>query len=234
MIEAKREEMKQKTSYIRQFSSNLRSFRAAKQLSKADVARHLDLSSGSYQRYENGTGYPNTDTLIQLADFLGVSVDVLLRGGSDIDSIASDVQAPYGQQRSNLTILDQEVQAGSALQGQTRMQVIAQNFAPWLPGNDWYQVTAIGDSMVPTIQPGEHLYCKRAESAQFQPDKIYVVVTRHGAQVKRVRPIIDKKHEQYDRIQLSSDNHRITPSYLDAEDILEMYEVHEVWSKRVV
>lgn len=66
--------------------------RMKKGLTQAEVAAALGVSSVVFSRYETGKRQPSIDTLIQMADIFGVTVDYLL-GRQDIeDSTLSDYE----------------------------------------------------------------------------------------------------------------------------------------------
>lgn len=60
------------------FPENLKKYREEVGLKKAEFARKLGIPYTTYNNYENGTGEPRLDLLIQIARFLSVSVDDLL------------------------------------------------------------------------------------------------------------------------------------------------------------
>ena len=71
---------------------SIKDIRIRKGLSQANVAEALGVSSVVYSRYETGSRQPTTETLIQLADIFGVTVDYLL-GRQDIeDSTLSEYE----------------------------------------------------------------------------------------------------------------------------------------------
>ena len=71
---------------------NIKDIRTRKNLTQAEVASALGVSPVVYSRYESGTRQPSTDTIIQLADIFGVTVDYLL-GRQDIeDSTLSEYE----------------------------------------------------------------------------------------------------------------------------------------------
>lgn len=71
---------------------NIKDIRMRRNLSQAQVAKALGVSSVVYSRYESGTRQPSIDIILQLADVLGVTVDYLL-GRQDIeDSTLSDYE----------------------------------------------------------------------------------------------------------------------------------------------
>ena len=63
---------------------NIKDIRTRKNMTQADVANALGVSSVVYSRYETGARQPSTEVLIQMADIFGVTVDYLL-GRQDIE-----------------------------------------------------------------------------------------------------------------------------------------------------
>lgn len=60
------------------FPERLKEARRRKKLKQREVAEHLQITPHSYQQYEGGDRRPNFETLVALADLLGVSTDYLL------------------------------------------------------------------------------------------------------------------------------------------------------------
>lgn len=71
---------------------NIKDIRARKGLTQAEVASALGVSSVVYSRYETGSRQPSIDTLIQMADIFGVTVDYLLGRQAIEDSTLSDYE----------------------------------------------------------------------------------------------------------------------------------------------
>lgn len=65
------------------FSERLKSLRAEKCISQADLAKQIKLSKSSINMYERGEREPGLETLERIADFFNVDMDYLL-GKSDI------------------------------------------------------------------------------------------------------------------------------------------------------
>lgn len=71
---------------------NIKKIRVQKGFTQSEVASALGVSSVVYSRYETGKRQPSIDTLIQMADIFGVTVDYLL-GRQDIeDSTLSEYE----------------------------------------------------------------------------------------------------------------------------------------------
>lgn len=60
------------------FQEHLAELRQGHGLSQKEVAKAVDISLPSYQRYEYGTREPTLSTLIALADFYDISLDELV------------------------------------------------------------------------------------------------------------------------------------------------------------
>lgn len=71
---------------------NIKDIRSRRNLTQAEVAAAIGVSSVVYSRYETGKRQPSIEILLQLADLFGVTVDYLL-GRKDIeDSTLSDYE----------------------------------------------------------------------------------------------------------------------------------------------
>lgn len=65
------------------FSHRLRTLRSARKLTQTRLAELLDISPRVYSRWETGGVTPHFDTIVRLAELLGVSLDELAgRGGA--------------------------------------------------------------------------------------------------------------------------------------------------------
>jgi phage repressor protein C with HTH and peptisase S24 domain len=93
-----------------------------------------------------------------------------------------------------------------------------------LPGftNGTYRIFEVeGESMKPTIHPGDMLVCKHVEKlADIVDGKIYVVVTTEGVCVKRLTNAISKRGS----IITESDNSEYKPDAIPVNEILEVWE----------
>ena len=57
---------------------HLKSLRKMNHMTQEELAALLNVSQQTISRYENGVHYPDIDSLIQLADFFNVPMDVLI------------------------------------------------------------------------------------------------------------------------------------------------------------
>lgn len=59
---------------------HLKELRQSKGVSQQVVADYLEITRQAYSNYENGNRAPDTETLLKLGEYFGVSVDTILRG----------------------------------------------------------------------------------------------------------------------------------------------------------
>lgn len=75
--------MKGQEKYYSPFSSNLRELIAKRGTTITALSKALGISRQAVSQYTDGTGQPNVDKLVMIADYFGVSADYLI-GLSDI------------------------------------------------------------------------------------------------------------------------------------------------------
>lgn len=103
--------MAETASALRTVAHNVRAARTRAGLSLAELGRRAEVSKGALVALENAQGNPNLDTLVRLADTLGISVSDLMQGPAEgrVRITAADTIAPLwtgergGQARLMLT-----------------------------------------------------------------------------------------------------------------------------------
>lgn len=84
--------------------TRIKSLRDEAGLSQADLAKELSVAQNTVSSWENGKRDPDTDTVIQLAAFFGVSTDYLL-GATDIKNASSEEDAGLSAEETELLAL---------------------------------------------------------------------------------------------------------------------------------
>ena len=72
-----------------EFNQKLQELRKQKGITQEQLASALFVSRTAISKWESGRGYPNIDSLRQIAGFFGVTIDELLRG-EELLSIAEE------------------------------------------------------------------------------------------------------------------------------------------------
>ncbi|MBR5452195.1 MAG: helix-turn-helix transcriptional regulator [Clostridia bacterium] len=73
-----------------EFNKKLQQLRKQKNLTQEDLASALYVSRTAISKWESGRGYPNIDSLRQIAKFFGITVDELLSGEELLDIASED------------------------------------------------------------------------------------------------------------------------------------------------
>ncbi len=76
------------------FAKLLKMLRLEKELSQAQIAEVLGITQDSISLWENGKRFPDTQYVIKLADFFGVSTDYLLGRSDDFGNVNVQINAP--------------------------------------------------------------------------------------------------------------------------------------------
>lgn len=83
------------------FAENLQSIRKEKQLSQEELAERIGVSRQAISKWEQGSGYPETEKLLVLSQELNISLDYLMLGEKRIlgnsKSLSNNVIVPTGK-----------------------------------------------------------------------------------------------------------------------------------------
>lgn len=84
------------------FGENLQKLRKGKNISQESLAEEFGVSRQTIGKWENGTTYPETELLIQISNFFGVSIDTLLKGTIAEESIKEVLSTDHRQRNRNI------------------------------------------------------------------------------------------------------------------------------------
>ena len=86
------------------FSENLRNIRTERKLSQEQLAELMGVSRQAVSKWERGSGYPETEKVIQIAKTLDVSTDYLLLGEKSNSEERDD-----SDKKENITVSDMKI-----------------------------------------------------------------------------------------------------------------------------
>ncbi len=69
----------------------LRELRKSKGISLKELGSIVGVAESTMSLYENGKRQPDYETLLKLAEYFGVTVDYLLRGGNDLECLPEEL-----------------------------------------------------------------------------------------------------------------------------------------------
>ncbi len=82
------------------FGENLQTLRKRKNISQENLAEALQVSRQTIGKWENGVSYPETECLIQISEFFGVSIDTLLKGSVTDNPVAETTLADTADEKA--------------------------------------------------------------------------------------------------------------------------------------
>ncbi len=210
-------------------NERLKELRQKMSISAKDFASSLGIKQGSYSDIERGKVLFSSTVMKKLDEIYNINLNWLLSGmGEPI--IGDQWSGNYGQVTiengqvipqigQNVIMVPVTAQAGSL--GTWTQEWIDQNLVRTsLPGVDGPAMAfeVAGDSMVPTVHPGDYIVGRKVEAAKdIREARVHIVVSRtSGIYIKRV-------YKDTDYLILESDNDSFPPVALPVDDVHEVY-----------
>ncbi|MBJ9947803.1 helix-turn-helix domain-containing protein [Acinetobacter bereziniae] len=139
--------------------SRLKNLRKTKKLTQQQVADAIGVSKTSVIYWEKDENLPKYDSLMSLAQILGVTSDYLLNGKGG-ESLDKNVSAPFPLAGRLVPVISW-VQAGTWTNVDS--VPIGTEFKEWLPpnpkcGKNGYGLIVVGESMSPDFRPSDKIY----------------------------------------------------------------------------
>lgn len=139
--------------------TRLKNLRKTKKLTQQQVADAIGVSKTSVIYWEKDENLPKYDSLMTLAQILGVTSDYLLNGKGG-DSLDKNVSAPFPITGRLVPVISW-VQAGTWTNADS--VPMGTEFKEWLPpnpkcGKNGYGLIVVGESMSPDFRPSDKIY----------------------------------------------------------------------------
>ena len=168
--------------------NNIRDIRKSNDITQVEIAKYLGITQSQYSRYESGSSDIPTDILAKLANYFNVSIDLLL-GRQEIESESRSIQEqPEVEFEEEIYLpIVASLRCGYGTAGEPYIY-IGKHGVPksWAKryGKDIVLNYALGDSMIPTILPGELMVCYPGD---WWDDGTVVIITINDTDtVKRI------------------------------------------------
>ncbi|EHU1447026.1 MULTISPECIES: LexA family protein [Acinetobacter calcoaceticus/baumannii complex] len=139
--------------------TRLKNLRKSKKLTQQQIADAIGVSKTSVIYWEKDENLPKHDSLMALAQILGVTSNYLLYGKED-DSLDRNVTAPFPISGRLVPVISW-VQAGTWTAADS--VPLDTQFKEWLPpnpkcGKNGYGLIVVGESMSPDFRPSDKIY----------------------------------------------------------------------------
>lgn len=196
----------------------IRDVRKQAELSQIEFADRVGIRQSSLSQIEKGVIKPSLDTLEAIVRHFEISFDYLM--GATSAPVAMAMQpAAYVGAEGQFALVDQTVMGGRFAGFGDAMPAGEAITYPGLEGG--VAVRVEGNSMEPTLKPGDVLLCTPLGRDGYLDNRVYVIVTRDGALVKRV---LDRTRAE-GVLLLKSDNRDFATQQIRREDVLASYVV---------
>ncbi|PCI31029.1 MAG: XRE family transcriptional regulator [Flavobacteriaceae bacterium] len=214
-------------------SKNIRHLRKLKDLTQEQFADEILVTRSRIGSYEEGRSEPSIATLISIASYFNLPVDVLIKSDLTAATDASFIEIGNqrvlfpiivdGENEDLIEIIPIKASAGY-LRGYSDPEYIEhleKIKLPFLPTGKHRAFPIKGDSMLP-VKSGAYIVAKFIEDIRDVKDgRTYIVVTLNdGIVYKRV---FDKMEDQQS-LMLVSDNKKYEAYYVPANEVLELWE----------
>lgn len=195
--------------------NNLKYYRKKAGKTQAQLSELLGMSLTAYGHYETGRRQITPDKLAKLADLYGVTVDDLIGRGSAEDVGKHPEEIPELQpEEETLIPLVASLRCGFGSAGEPftyikPIPIPASYVRRW--GDGLQAIIAVGESMSPTIIPGDTLVCR--PGSEWENGNVVSVNVDDCDMIKRIYRTSDGG------IDLRSDNPTFEPLHFTTEDL---------------
>lgn len=220
-------------SYVGQ---NIKRIRAVRKLSQAKFAELFNLARPSVGAYEEGRSEPKIQTLIEIAHYFGLSIDVLLTKeltvndlysfnlvNQKLDALHQGVPAPKQTSKASLVLQAQHLNYIVNYQKRDYIESLPKCELPFAGKGIQRLFEMTGDHMVVDqqgIHHGDFLFCEKIDvdaRNESHLDGVLLVVTKEVVAVGRL--------ETLEGFELAADNPGFKPITVDEESIQELWVV---------
>lgn len=168
--------------------NNLKVLRKRKGVAQKDVADYLGVTTAAYGQYELNKRAMNPDVLSKLSDYFGVSIDIILDRENLVDNVGKqiEVQPELDAEDEVLIPVVASLRCGFGRTGEPifreKKPVPKSYVKRWGTNIVYYE--AVGESMMPTITPGDLLITVPGNA--WEDGWIVVVDVNDSDTVKRI------------------------------------------------
>ena len=168
--------------------NNLKVLRKRKGVAQKDVADYLGVTTAAYGQYELNKRAMNPDVLSKLSDYFGVSIDIILDRENLVDNVGKqiEIQPELDAEDEVLIPVVASLRCGFGRTGEPifreKKPVPKSYVKRWGTNIVYYE--AVGESMMPTITPGDLLITVPGNA--WEDGWIVVVDVNDSDTVKRI------------------------------------------------
>ncbi|MGI0108252.1 XRE family transcriptional regulator [Salinimicrobium sp. WS361] len=195
-------------------ASRIKQLRRDRNYSQTYIAKDLSITQAAYSQIENSTNGIIAEHIIKLSEMFDVTTDYILKGNSKL------VEISY--RTGFLPLIEVKAHAGFVKNYSKGKDYV---------NRDWYKIPGFnstvdhklfeveGDSMLPTVLPGDILVCQIQQDIKNLNEKLILIITDKEVMVKRLERLGE------DKIYVTNDN----PDYYGQDEGIEFSKIQEVF-----
>lgn len=224
------------------FATNLKLLRTRKGISQEEMSGLLEVTRSSLSGYENGSAEPNYSTLVRISNFLGVSIDKLLKmelsslsdlqlkeieagydidlGGNKLRVLATTVN---NEDVENIELVPEKARAGymAGYSDPDYIKVLPTFNLPFLSRDKKYRTFTISGDSMPPVPSGSFVTGEYVQNWEtIKSGYPYLLITKNDGIVFK---IVYNKIKEQKSLQLVSTNPLYDPYDVDIRDVLEVW-----------
>ena len=179
-----------------------------KGLKAADVCRATGIKSPVFSEWKKGKSKPNTEKMLKIANFLGVSIEYLMTGKEEPSKTHN--ASPHSRHGVSINVLGR-VAAGIPIEAVEEIIDIEEISEDMAKTGEFFGLQIHGDSMEPRMLDGDVVIVRKQDDAE-SGDIVIAMVNGDDATCKRIR-------KYKDGIELISNNPSYKPMYFSNYEI---------------
>lgn len=171
------------------------------QFSQKDFAHKIGISQGALSQIESDKTQASFETIQKMSEAFKVNCNWLINGLGEVlleksTAGSQDKRSSTSQPKSSIPLIKEEAHAGY-INGFADTTYLSQLDVYQIPGfekGDYRLFEIVGDSMVPTLHPGEIVVCEAvSDHSSIENSTLCVLISKEGIIAKRIFQYVKQK-----------------------------------------
>lgn len=181
--------------------SRITELRELMNFSQKDFAREIGITQGALSQIERDKSQASFETIRKISDEFNVNCNWLINGVGEVlldkaQSIQTKEAIKSGTEKALIPLIKEEAHAGyiGGCNDKAYIKQLDVYQIPWFEKGEYRLFEIIGDSMVPTLHPGEIVVCEFVtDHATVENSTLCVLISKDGIVAKRIFQYPDQK-----------------------------------------
>ncbi|HEX5169104.1 MAG TPA: LexA family transcriptional regulator [Cyclobacteriaceae bacterium] len=170
------------------------------EFSQKEFAQRIGITQGALSQIESDKSKASFETINKISDEFNVNCNWLIRGSGEVllpaESSRTESVGATQSDKASIPLIREEAHAGyvNGVKDRSYLSSLDVYQIPGFEKGDYRLFEIVGDSMVPTLHPGEIVVCEfAADSSLIENSSLCVLIYKDGIVAKRVFQYPEKK-----------------------------------------